>query len=55
MIKEFKTAISNTTSSSKGSGSGNMILWGLLLAGVVYFGYKYIEKRNRVVVTKEQD
>lgn len=57
MIKQFNTAMSGASGSGGakgGSKGGSTILWGLLLIGAVYLGYKYIENRNKAV-TKTQD
>jgi hypothetical protein len=52
MIKQFNTAIGSASGSggAKGSSkSGSAWIWGLLLVGAVYLGYKYIENRNKAV------
>jgi MYXO-CTERM domain-containing protein len=52
MIKHFNSAIgaaSGSASSSKGKG-GNALLWILGLGAAVFIGYKFIERRNRIVV-----
>ena len=58
MIKHFNTAFtaSNTTApkSGKSSGIGTVVVLALL-AGAVYFGYKYIQNRNQPVRKEEQE
>lgn len=57
MIKQFNTAIggaSGAGGAKSGSKGGSAWIWGLLLVGVVYLGYKYIENRNKAV-TKPVD
>jgi hypothetical protein len=52
MIKQFNTAIggaSGNGTSKGGSKGGSAWIWGLLLVGAVYLGYKYIENRNKAV------
>jgi hypothetical protein len=56
MIKQFNTAISGASGSGSakgGSKGGSAILWGLLLVGAVYLGYKYIQNRNQAVTTPQ--
>lgn len=57
MIKQFNTAISSASgggASKGGSKGGNTLLWIVLLAGVAYLGYKYIENRNKVVTNVQE-
>lgn len=51
MIKEFNTM---TSSSKGGSGKGmGTIIWLLLGGAALWFGYKYIQKRNTIVIEEE--
>jgi hypothetical protein len=54
MIKHFNTALGTTSGSAGGSkkGGGALIWIGLLALGV-YFGYKFIENRNRIKQPEE--
>ena len=58
MIKQFNTAISSASggsgASKGGSKGGNALLWIVLLAGVAYLGYKYIENRNKAVTNVQE-
>jgi hypothetical protein len=51
MIKEFNTM---TSASKGGSGKGmGTLIWVVLAGAALYFGYKYIQKRNTIVVEED--
>lgn len=55
MIKHFNTAMSMPNSKGSSSkGMGGTIVIGLALVAALYFGYKYIEKRNQPI-KQQQD
>ena len=43
-----------TGASKGGSGKGmGTLIWGVLAVAALYFGYKYIQKRNTIVVEED--
>jgi hypothetical protein len=58
MIKHFNTAFAASNNSTPKSGKGGMmgtVVMIALLAGAVWFGYKYIQSRNQPVVRQEEE
>jgi|APGre2960657404_1045060.scaffolds.fasta_scaffold610270_1 hypothetical protein len=58
MIKHFNTAMSTGASSGasgkKGTGMGTFVMIALLAVGG-YFAYRYIQRRNQLVVVENED
>lgn len=57
MIKHFNTAMSagaSSGASKKGSGMGTFVMIALLAVGG-YFAYRYIQRRNQLVVVENED
>jgi hypothetical protein len=52
MIKEFNTMTGSVAKGGGGKGVGSLVLVALVVAGL-YFGYKYIQKRNTIVVEED--
>ena len=58
MIKHFNTAMAASNGTSSKSGKGGMmgtVVMIALLAGVAWFGYRYIQSRNQPVKREEQE
>jgi hypothetical protein len=56
MIKHFNTALSSGFSSGGGKKGGiGTIVVIAILAGVAYFGYKYLVTRNQPVVKSNEE
>lgn len=57
MIKHFNTAMSagaSTGAGKKGTGMGTFVMIALLAVGG-YFAYRYIQRRNQLVVVENED
>lgn len=52
MIKEFNTMTGSVSKGGSGKGIGTLVLVGLLVAGL-WYGYRYIQKRNTIVIEEE--